>query len=472
MIGNPFELLEIAPTSDKKAIKKAYAKMVKRYHPEEFPQEWKCIHDAYEAAILRADTFMENKGKKEQTPPVPIETSGNTRLIIKKPEPEENPDDFALWENLDELAAESRRKKHESNMQSLQRALLELERLGDGSNHDLKEWEELFAKEDYAWAIRQDEFIIKWADALRDKRIDEKWHSFMKQHLEEITQSDAVTQQEKAKKGLLSAADYARIRIDGAYGAYRRYEDRRRKQRNWGIVAGLLLIFLLGMMQRENSGSYQTRRQGEKQISDEGVSQEEIWDWEHQTIDLSKFRVVEHSKSRAAESLLTLIKNMDDEHKQEWIEKSVKINEGIYLLDVDDAYDVAESVNVDYAQKQEEDFWLREVPAPKEISVMEGRAVSDKEVYAFCLYASKEHADMILGCDFSKLGFEGECKVYYYDDKQYVEVVPENEFSDETMDGQYCKRRFEIAGYQMFTVDVPQEMNRDENHPIVVIVGH
>ena len=79
---------------------------------------------------------------------------------------------------------------------------------------------------------------------------------------------------------------------------------------------------------------------------------------------------------------------------------------------------------------------------------------------------------MILGCDFSKLGFEGEYRVYYYDDKQYVEVVPENEFSDETMDGQYCKKRFEIAGCQMFTVDVPQEMNRDENYPIVVIVGH
>lgn len=461
MFRNPFELLEIAPTSDKKAIKKAYAKMVKRYHPEEFPQEWKCIHDAYEAAILRADTFEENEGKKEQTPPVPIEISGNTRLIIKQPEPKENPDDFALWENLDELAAESRRKEHESNMQSLQRALLELERLGDGSDHDLKEWEELFAKEDYAWAIRQDEFIIKWADVLRDKRIDEKWHSFMKQHLEEITQPDVFTQQEKAKKGLLSADAYVRIRIDGAY---RRYEDRRRKQRkqrNWGIVAGLLMISLLGMMQRENSGSYQTHWQGEKQISDEGASQEETWDWERQ--------MIEYNKSSVAEGLLTLMKNMDDEHKQEWIEKSVKINEGIYLLD---AHDVAESVNVDYAQKQEENFSFCEVPAPKEISVMEGRSVSDKEVYAFCIYASKEHADMILGCDFSKLGFEGEYRVYYYDDKQYVEVVPENEFSDETMDGQYCKKRFEIAGCQMFTVDVPQEMNRDENYPIVVIVGH
>lgn len=46
-----FEILEIEPTSDRKVIKRAYAQMVKRYHPEEHPQEWQRVHDAYEYAM-------------------------------------------------------------------------------------------------------------------------------------------------------------------------------------------------------------------------------------------------------------------------------------------------------------------------------------------------------------------------------------------------------------------------------------
>jgi len=46
-----FEILEIEPTSDKRVIKRAYAQMVKKYHPEEYPQEWQRVHDAYEYAM-------------------------------------------------------------------------------------------------------------------------------------------------------------------------------------------------------------------------------------------------------------------------------------------------------------------------------------------------------------------------------------------------------------------------------------
>ena len=48
---NPFKVLGIEPTSDKKQIKKAYAKLAARYHPEEYPEKWQEIHEAYEAAI-------------------------------------------------------------------------------------------------------------------------------------------------------------------------------------------------------------------------------------------------------------------------------------------------------------------------------------------------------------------------------------------------------------------------------------
>lgn len=48
---NCWELLGIEPTSDKKEIKKAYARLLKQYHPEENPEEFKQIQEAYQHCL-------------------------------------------------------------------------------------------------------------------------------------------------------------------------------------------------------------------------------------------------------------------------------------------------------------------------------------------------------------------------------------------------------------------------------------
>ncbi len=53
-MGEVWEILEIEPTSDKKIIKRAYAKAVKKYHPEENPEEFQKIHAAYKQALAFA----------------------------------------------------------------------------------------------------------------------------------------------------------------------------------------------------------------------------------------------------------------------------------------------------------------------------------------------------------------------------------------------------------------------------------
>lgn len=45
-----WEILGIKPTTDLKEIKSAYARLAKRYNPEEYPEEFKQIFDAYKAA--------------------------------------------------------------------------------------------------------------------------------------------------------------------------------------------------------------------------------------------------------------------------------------------------------------------------------------------------------------------------------------------------------------------------------------
>ena len=46
-----FKILEIEPTNDKKKIKIAYSKMLKKYHPEEFPEMFMKIRKAYQTAL-------------------------------------------------------------------------------------------------------------------------------------------------------------------------------------------------------------------------------------------------------------------------------------------------------------------------------------------------------------------------------------------------------------------------------------
>ena len=56
-----FKILEIEPTSDKKKIKVAYSKMLKKYHPEDFPEMFMKINEAYEKALgYSENNFSEN----------------------------------------------------------------------------------------------------------------------------------------------------------------------------------------------------------------------------------------------------------------------------------------------------------------------------------------------------------------------------------------------------------------------------
>ena len=46
-----WEILAITETTDLKAIKKAYSKMVRQYHPEDDPEMYQTIRQAYESAL-------------------------------------------------------------------------------------------------------------------------------------------------------------------------------------------------------------------------------------------------------------------------------------------------------------------------------------------------------------------------------------------------------------------------------------
>ncbi|MGO5067167.1 hypothetical protein FDF31_16255 [Clostridium sporogenes] len=56
MTTDAYNILHISPTTDKRAIKKAYAKQCAIYHPEEYPEEFKKIQEAYQQALVYANS--------------------------------------------------------------------------------------------------------------------------------------------------------------------------------------------------------------------------------------------------------------------------------------------------------------------------------------------------------------------------------------------------------------------------------
>lgn len=51
---NPWDLLGISPTADRRAIKRAYATLSKRFHPEEEPERFQALYAAYQEALRRS----------------------------------------------------------------------------------------------------------------------------------------------------------------------------------------------------------------------------------------------------------------------------------------------------------------------------------------------------------------------------------------------------------------------------------
>lgn len=65
---NIWAILEIEATTNERQIKRAYAKLIARYHPEEYPEKFQQIREAYEAALLYASRGTPQNSVKHKTP--------------------------------------------------------------------------------------------------------------------------------------------------------------------------------------------------------------------------------------------------------------------------------------------------------------------------------------------------------------------------------------------------------------------
>ena len=106
---NAWEILGIEPTSDKKEIKKAYARLLKQYHPEENPEEFKQIQAAYQQCLhpdqeIESVSYEQNIESKQDIKTQPISIKEDT--IVPPPIPKittlfiQNEKDVVVYQDI------------------------------------------------------------------------------------------------------------------------------------------------------------------------------------------------------------------------------------------------------------------------------------------------------------------------------------------------------------------------------------
>ena len=104
-----WDILKIEPVKDKKQIKRAYAKAVKTCHPEENPEEFKRLHDAYEKALQYAESSEQYMFRPDNT--IVIREDADTGEIIK-----------FLKKKIDDMASETKEDDEKVNKESSEAA--------------------------------------------------------------------------------------------------------------------------------------------------------------------------------------------------------------------------------------------------------------------------------------------------------------------------------------------------------------
>ena len=81
-----WSILGIDPTNDVSAIKKAYAIKLKIYHPEDDPEGFQKLREAYEGAIKQSRNSHKRHVQEPSQPKIPMsvpDVSINMRIRIK-----------------------------------------------------------------------------------------------------------------------------------------------------------------------------------------------------------------------------------------------------------------------------------------------------------------------------------------------------------------------------------------------------
>lgn len=97
-----WEILGIEPTTDSKEIKRAYAKKLKKYHPEDDPEGYQRLREAFDQARDYVK-FINKTGNSVPDTPSLDTTSGETTIDIPEVAESVSQDTYSNYENISDL---------------------------------------------------------------------------------------------------------------------------------------------------------------------------------------------------------------------------------------------------------------------------------------------------------------------------------------------------------------------------------
>lgn len=364
---NPYEILGIEKDADKKTIKHAYAKLVKQYHPEEQPEEWKRIHDAYELAIKIASgqqqktavpvltesqeqeqemvlTDLVKNVEQKETPSAPAGTpewKEAPSTPLGTPEQEEAPNeptgmskqDLArpiympnpvlstpietpkvqetepenLFGDVEELANMQRQEEEKTEEEKLKSLMYEVWQLTRENKFKIEEWRKFFEQEDLLPVISQKKFLRELGNDFNLKQIDEDLYKYLDEQLNVISEYIKVHSTDSAGSGNIASVEFARSKVKAAY-RYRLAvkEESRTRIAKWVVFIAAATIFVVVLS---------SLNQEEQRKAEEVQRQETMMEWQHELMKQQQ----EESQKQAQERL-----EADPEMKEEMIQRMKK----------------------------------------------------------------------------------------------------------------------------------------------------
>ena len=472
-----YQVLGISPTRDKKIIRKAYAGLIRKYHPEEHPEKWKEIHDAYTMAMQRADEDQplheeqkseqeeqkpqheeqkpqreeqkpeqeeqkpqheEQKPEQEEQKPQEEAVGVHRKSESKWPEPEED-----LFGNLEELSETAKKEQQEERQRQLKAAIEQLNTLCEPKKLQFLQWQEFFGKEEYQWAVRQGEFLYELANRLRGHVMGRRLYRFLLDQIQTIENYNRSVNEIPKKQGAYDAYRMVRMELETGYRRTVRIKINRAGVHAWfsrvikSIICDmkalmphfrLLLIefgvVILIMILICIDTSYEV-----KQTVDRDPVEE---DYENIFPD------------QMTENILKMLDLMNTEQKTELLKMGEPIADGIYVLGNEEQVRLGISAIVMENKTVAEDR-ERDVPS------CEVKVLSDPKGYAFEVQAQEEEK-LILYCDPEKLTGSRSTDIYYDGKTGYVKYG--NRLQNEEQESD--RYVHEVLGYPVFFV-VPGE---------------
>ncbi len=462
-----YQVLGISPTRDKKIIRKAYAGLIRKYHPEEHPEKWKEIHDAYTIAMQRADqeevpavSISKPKNEEqrpqreeqkpqheEQTPQQqeqnPQEKNAEVRRKSENRKGETKQPEEDLFGNLEKLTETAKKEQQEERQRQLKTAIEQLNTLCESKKLQFLQWQEFFGKEEYQWAVRQGEFLYELANRLRGHVMGRRLYRFLLDQIQTIENYNRSVNEIPKKQGAYDAYRMVRMELETGYRRAVRIKINRAGVHAWfsrvikSIICDmkalmphfrLLLIefgvVILIMILICIDTSYEVK----------------------QTVDRDP--VEEYYENifpdQMTENILKMLDLMNTDQKTELLKMGEPIADGIYVLGNEEQVRLGISAIVMENKTVAEDR-ERDVPS------CEVKVLLDPNGYAFEVQAQEEEK-LILYCDPEKLTGCRSADIYYDGKNGYVKYG--NRLQNEEQESD--RYVHEALGYPVFFV-VPGE---------------